>query len=240
MLQTGWIGKRPAAYDAAMHHLSVYDMDKTITYAPTWTSFLVRTAQVEAPWRLALLPVAALATLGYVLRLIRRARLKEITHRLLLGNALPEATAARAAARFAEHVVTSDVYAGALSQIAADRAAGFRLVLATASYSFYAEAIAARLGFDATIATDVVREGGALRARIAGANCYGPEKRRMIEAWMAGEGIAREDAVVRFYSDHVSDAPTLEWADVGIAVNAHGPLRVLAAVRGWAVENWTR
>ncbi|MDR6846830.1 MAG: HAD family hydrolase [Sphingomonas sp.] len=223
-----------------MHHLSVYDMDKTITYAPTWTSFLVRTAWAEAPWRLALLPLAGLATLGYAVGAIGRAGLKERTHALLLGNALPEAVAARAAARFADRIVGTGVYAGALAQIAADRAAGYRLVLATASYGFYARAIAERLGFDAVIATGVVQEGGVLRARIAGENCYGAAKLRMIEAWLAAQGIARADAVVRFYSDHVSDAPSLEWADVGIATNPHRRLRTLAHARGWAVEDWER
>lgn len=215
-------------------------MDKTITYAPTWTSFLVRTARWNAPWRLMLLPVAGLVTLGYAAGLIGRARLKEITHRLLLGSALPEAVATAAAERFADRVAAAGVYAGARAQIAADRAAGCTLVLATASYGFYAGAIAARLGFDTVIATGVVRDSGMIHARIAGENCYGPAKLRMIEAWLAGQGIARGDATIHFYSDHVSDAPTLEWADVGIAVNAHGPLRVLAAERGWAVVDWAR
>ena len=118
-------------------------MDKTITYAPTWTSFLVRTARWNAPWRLMLLPVAGLVTLGYAAGLIGRARLKEITHRLLLGSALPEAVATAAAERFADRVAAAGVYAGARAQIAADRAAGCTLVLATASYGFYAGAIAA-------------------------------------------------------------------------------------------------
>ena len=215
-------------------------MDKTITYAPTWTSFLVSTATARAPWRLLLLPIAAVATLGYAAGLIGRARLKEITQSLLLGAALPEAAALTAAERFADRVAAAGIYSGARAQIAADRAAGCTLVLATASYGFYAEVIAARLGFDAVIATGVVREGGAIRARIAGENCDGPAKLRMIEAWLAGQGIERGDATIHFYSDHVSDAPTLEWADVGIAVNAHGPLRVLAAERGWAVVDWAR
>ena len=189
---------------------------------------------------LALLPLAGLATLGYAVGAIGRAGLKERTHALLLGNALPEAVAARAAARFADRIVGTGVYAGALAQIAADRAAGYRLVLATASYGFYARAIAERLGFDAVIATGVVQEGGVLRARIAGENCYGAAKLRMIEAWLAAQGIARADAVVRFYSDHVSDAPSLQWADVGIATNPHRRLRTLAHARGWAVEDWER
>lgn len=223
-----------------MHNLAVYDMDKTITYAPTWTKFLVETARAEAPWRLILLPIAALAGVGYTLRLLDRARLKEIAQRLLLGNSMPTATAARAATRFAARLDQRGIYAGARAQIAADRAAGYRLVMATASYGFYAEAIAARLGFDAVIATGVRCDRGVIRARIDGENCYGANKLRMIEAWLAGEGIPRAAARVRFYSDHASDAPSLEWADIGIAVNPHPPLRAMAALRGWAVEDWAR
>ncbi|CAN5289809.1 hypothetical protein BH10PSE15_BH10PSE15_03950 [soil metagenome] len=113
-------------------------------------------------------------------------------------------------------------------------------MLATASYAFYAGAIAERLGFDDVIGTGVVRETGVLRAEIAGENCYGSAKLRMIEAWMAGQEIARGDAAIRFYSDHVSDAPTLVWADEAFAVNAHGPLRTLAGERGWPVVDWER
>ncbi len=57
---------------------------------------------------------------------------------------------------------------------------------------------------------------------------------------MAEEGIARDDAHIRFYSDHVSDAPALDWADEAFAVNAHGPLRELARQKGWAVLDWER
>ena len=45
---------------------------------------------------------------------------------------------------------------------------------------------------------------------------------------------------IRFYSDHVSDAPVLEWADEPVAVNAHGPLRTLAKARGWPIVDWER
>jgi HAD superfamily hydrolase (TIGR01490 family) len=223
-----------------MHPIAIYDLDKTITYEPTWTSFLVASARAQKPWRLALLPFAGVATLGYALKLVNRAGLKQITQRLLLGNGWQDAKAEQAVAAFADRVIATGVYAGARAAIAADRAAGRRIVLATASYAFYAGAIAERLGFDDVIGTGVMRDDGRVRARIAGENCYGAAKLRMIEAWMAGEGIARKDATVRFYSDHVSDAPTLEWADEAFAVNAHGPLRLLAKTRGWTVVDWER
>lgn len=194
-----------------------------------------------APHRILQLPLAGLATGAYAARLIDRARLKQWTQRLILGHAMDAAAARDAAARFADHVVASGVFAGARAQIAADKAEGCRLVMATASYGFYAEAIAERLGFDAVVATGVRHHAdGRLMARIEGENCYGPAKLRMIEAWLAREGLARDQVHVRFYSDHVSDAPTFAWADEPVAVNAHGPLRTLARAKGWQIEDWER
>lgn len=224
-----------------MSPLAIYDMDKTITHAPTWVTFLISAAQEQAPWRLTLLPVAGAAALAYGMRLIDRTALKQVAQRLLLGHTLTPAQAARAAAGFADRIAHSGVFAGARAQIAADRAAGYRLVMATASYRFYAAAIAERLGFDTVIATEsrIGADGGVL-ARIEGENCYGAAKLAMIEGWMRAEGIARADARIRFYSDHVSDAPTLAWADEPFAVNAHGPLRKLARARGWPIVDWER
>lgn len=223
------------------HRLAIYDLDRTITHAPTWTPFLLRSARTRAPWRLLLVPAAGFAALGYAARLIDRGRLKQWMQRLLLGGRLAPAAMRAAADGFADRVVATGVFAGARDRIAADRAAGYRLVLATASYRFYAATIAERLGFDDVIATESeFSDDGTLHARIAGENCYGPAKLRRIEAWLAGAGIARGDAHVRFYSDHVSDAPVLAWADEPVAVNAHGPLRRLARAKGWPVEDWER
>ncbi len=113
------------------------------------------------------------------------------------------------------------------------------LVLATASYRFYAQEIAQLLGFDAVIATESARcDAGNVLPRIDGENCYGAAKLRAIEAWVANNGIARGDVAVRFYSDHVSDAPVFEWADEPFPVNAHAPLRALARRRGWPLLDW--
>ncbi len=222
-----------------MHALAIYDMDKTITRAATWTPFLVHAARARAPWRLALLPLAGLATLGYALKLIDRGALKQATQRLMIGRAVPAAALRAVADAFADTVAATGTFHGARARIAQDRAEGRRVVLATASYHYYAARIAARLGIDDVIATGAVEDGqGRILARIDGDNCYGAVKLRMIEAWLAQEGIARAEAHVRFYSDHVSDAPALEWADEPFAVNAHGPLRKLAAERGWPILDW--
>lgn len=222
--------------------IAIYDMDKTITHAPTWTPFLIHTARTGgAPWRLALIPVAAFTAMGYLAKVISRGRLKQLMQRMMLGKVMTPEQEARAAESFADRIFRDRVFAGALKRIAADRAAGYRLVMATASYRFYVEAIAKRLDFDAVIGTESIRDAnGHLLAGIDGENCYGSAKLRMIEAWMAREGIARADAHIRFYSDHVSDAPTFAWADEPFAVNAHGPLQLLAKAQGWPTPDWER
>ncbi|WP_404335649.1 HAD family hydrolase [Sphingomonas sp. MMS12-HWE2-04] len=222
-----------------MRHLAIYDMDKTITAQATWTRFLIHAAKARAPWRLALLPAAAIAGLGYLLKRIDRAGLKQITHRLLLGGALSPEALERVGQSFAEAEVTHGVLAGARERIAADRAAGYRLVMATASHGYYARAIAQRLGFDDVIATEARRDGnGHVLSLIEGENCYGGAKLRLVEKWMAQNGVVRSEVHVRAYSDHVSDAPLLEWADEPFAVNAHGPLAALAKARSWPELDW--
>ncbi|MHA6721648.1 HAD family hydrolase [Sphingomonas sp. RS2018] len=221
------------------HALAIYDMDKTITRTPTWTPFLAFSMRGRARWRLALLPWAAIATLAYAAKLIDRARLKQTTQRWLLGGSLAADKVESLSATFADHVVATGVLDGARDRIAADRAAGYRLVMATASYAFYARAIAERLGFDDVIATESEHDpAGALIPRIAGENCYGPAKLRAIRAWMHAREIDRHDATIRFYSDHVSDAVVMDWVDEPFAVNAHGPLRAMAKRRGWPVLDW--
>ena len=221
-----------------MTKLAIYDMDRTITHAPTWTAFLIQTVKAQAPWRLALLPLAGAATAAYGVKAINRGRLKQVTQQLMLGRRMRDADAKRAAARFADRITASGVFTGARAQIAADKAAGYRLVMATASYRFYAGAIAERLGFDDVIATEVERVEDRLRARISGENCYGPAKLRMIADWVEQSGLKVAHGHVRFYSDHVSDQPAFEWADEPVAVNPHGKLRRLAEQRGWVIEDW--
>ena len=222
-----------------MQHLAIYDMDKTITAAPTWTRFLMHAARVRAPWRLALMPLAGVAGLGYLLKLIDRTKLKQLSQRLLLGRAVVAADLESVAETFAAAEIANGVLHGARERIEADRAAGYRLVMATASHGYYAAAIARLLGFDDVVATQARRDGqGRILSVIEGDNCYGPAKLRMIESWMQRARIARDDVQVRAYSDHISDAPLLEWADEGFAVNAHGPLQALAAARGWPLLDW--
>lgn len=218
-----------------MQKLAVYDLDKTITRRPTYAAWLRFWAWRRARWRLLLVPLSAVAALLYLGKLVSRARLKTINHALLMGRA-DVATVAAEAAAFARQQVAGNVRAGALTQIAADRADGRRIVIATASYAFYASAIGAALGIDDVIGTRARVAGGSVLPEIDGENCYADAKRTMVEAWLAAHDLT--GAPLRFYSDHPSDAPMFALADEAVAANPDTALRALARMRGWAIVDW--
>ena len=220
-----------------MKDLAIYDMDRTVTRRATYTPFLIHCAMRRAPWRLLLLPFVIASMAAYVLKLIDRGKLKEINHRLLLGHDRHPSELKPLVESFAEKVLASNIRPGARDAIAADKAEGRRVVMATASYRFYSREIAERLGFDDCIGTNsILGLDERVHAKIDGENCYGPAKLRMIQAWLASSGLERGH--VRFYSDHASDKPAFEWADEPVAVNPHDRLARLANDRGWRCEDW--
>jgi len=223
-----------------MRDRAIYDMDRTVTKRPTYTPFLLHCAVRREPWRLLFLPLVLLSMLAYVAGLIDRAKLKEINHHLLLGGRINPRALKKLVDSFAGKQLAANIRPGARAAIARDKAEGRRLVLATASYRLYADAIAERLGFDDVIGTgSIIGLDERVHAKIAGENCYGPAKLRMIADWVDKSGLKGAHGHVRFYSDHVSDRPAFEWADEAVAVNPHGKLRRLARQHGWQIENWT-
>lgn len=222
-----------------MSDLAVYDLDRTITRRPTYTLFLLHCALRRQQWRLVFVPVVVLAMLAYSVGLFDRGRLKEICQQLLIGHRVHAAKLKPLAESFADATVASNIRPGARKAIERDREEGRRLVLATASYRLYADAIAERLGFDDVIATgSIIGLDERVHARIEGRNCYGEEKMRMIADWVEKSGLLGKHGHVRFYSDHASDEPAFDWSDEPVAVNPHDRLARMAAERGWAVEDW--
>lgn len=223
-----------------LHRVAMYDMDRTITRSGTYSGFLIHVARRRQQWRLLLLPLVGLAGLAYALRLIDRSRLKAINLRLLVGDRFARAEIAPLAESYADKVVARGLHPAALEQIAADRAAGYRLLLATASFHLYVDAIAKRLGIEDVLATELDEPDGAdhIHARLAGDNCYGDAKFARIDGWMAANAITRDAAHIRAYSDHVSDHPMLRFADEAVATTPSRGLKKLAPQMGWQVVDW--
>lgn len=219
--------------------LAIYDMDKTITRRATYNGFLLHMAFNKSPLRLLLAPFLPVGLVLYALKIWDRARLKQFSQILLIGRRVPKVHFAKYLESHADLVVGKNVYPQLLARVADEKAAGYRHVMATASYRLYVEAIAKRLGFDDVIATDLSTDSsGHVLARIDGHNCYDAAKLELVKRWMERHGLDRATCHIRAYSDHVSDAPLLGYADEPFATNPHGPLSRLAEAKGWPILDW--
>ncbi len=219
--------------------LAIYDMDKTVTRRATYNGFLIHMAWNKSPWRLFLSPLLPFGLLLYLLKFWDRARLKQFSQMLLIGRRVSKERFAKYVESHADLVVGKNVYPQLLARVAEEKAQGYRHVMATASYRIYVEAIAKRLGFDDVIATDLSTDSsGHVLARIDGHNCYDAAKLELVKGWMAANGLEREHCHIRAYSDHVSDAPLLAYADEAYATNPHEPLAEMAKANGWEILDW--
>ena len=221
--------------------IAIYDMDKTVTRRATYNGFLMHMAWNKSPWRLFLSPLLLVGLSFFLFKIWDRGRLKQFSQRVLIGQRVPKERFARYLESHADLVVGKNVYPQLLARVAEEKAAGYRHIMATASYRLYVEAIAHRLGFDDVIATDLSTDSsGHIMARIDGHNCYDAAKLDLIKTWMVANGLERERCHIRAYSDHVSDAPLLAYADEAYATNPHEPLAEMARANGWEIIDWRK
>lgn len=228
--------------------IAVYDLDRTLTDTGSWMHYLRFWLRHEAPGNRWLWPIVVVAGIAYLLRLISRGELKRVAHGQLLGWELPVEQVSRVSEAFARGFVAAHALPSALAALAEDRAAGRRIVIASASFGYYVRHIARELGVADVVATELVETPGCrstdptIWAKLAGPNCYGAAKRQAVETWLAAQGL--DDAVVHFTSDHHSDLPCFELAlERGGQVRCANPsdkLAAIAKVRGWPVVQWGR
>ena len=220
-------------------NIAIYDLDKTITSRPTFTHFLIFYAQHASPIRLVGLPIWVLALIGYRIGLYGRKPLKQFGMQLFIGRKIGSETLTRVVGKFADRVVSRGLQSGAVEQLRVDRDRGAFLVLATAAPEFYAQTIGDLLGFQAVIATrHIMTAQGQLTNRILGDNCYAGEKLCRIGGWLAQNSIDRKAAHIVFYSDDISDSPTLNFADQAYAVNPSKNFAAAAAKANWGVMDF--
>jgi HAD superfamily hydrolase (TIGR01490 family) len=219
--------------------IAIYDMDKTITRRATYNGFLLHMAWNRTPWRLLLFPILPVALLIYALGIWDRQRLKEFSQALLIGRRVHREELSHYLETHADLVLGRNVYTQLLARVEEEKAAGYEHVVATASYRLYVDAIAHRLGFETVIATELATDdSGHVLARIDGHNCYDTAKLDRVIAWMKEQGLDRSQCHIRAYSDHISDAPLLDFADEAFATNPHPPLLKLAKERRWKILDW--
>jgi HAD superfamily hydrolase (TIGR01490 family) len=119
--------------------------------------------------------------------------------------------------------------------VAAHRAAGDVIVLATGATQYAALAVAGGLGIEHTLCSRLEVQGGRFTGRLA-AMCFGRHKVTLAETFAAAHGI--DLARSTFYSDSYNDLPMLERVGGAVAVNPDLRLWRHARRRGWRIEQW--
>lgn len=149
----------------------------------------------------------------------------------------PRDEAEAASRRFIDEIVRPMLRPQALALIERHRAGGDRLAIVTATNDFVTRPIAALLGVDELIATELERDAlGQLTGRIHGTPAFREGKVERVEAWLNTQQATLADCQRSiFYSDSTNDLPLLERVSDPVATNPSPALERLARERGWPV-----
>ncbi|WKE66356.1 HAD-IB family hydrolase [Gallaecimonas kandeliae] len=170
-------------------------------------------------------------------------------HRLYVAGALPVAqylefiisplagkSVAEVAAwveAFAREEVLPKVRPQAMAALEAHRAAGERVLVASATIAPIVAGICALLGVEELIATELAVMDGRYTGQGMGVPSIGPGK-----AWRLGQLLGGKPAFLTAYSDSINDLALLSLADSPQVVTPDARLAAVAEVNGWPVHHW--
>ncbi len=162
--------------------VAVFDFDGTLTTrGDTLLPFLQRVVGRRRLWSalVALTPVLA----GYALGRIPNWRAKEaLLVRCLEGYSAAEL--ARLGEQFAQEELCRWLNPAAVERLRFHQRRGDRTVLISASLEVYLQPWGRLMGFDAVLGTRLALVADQVSGRIAGRNCYGPEKVERLRQWL--------------------------------------------------------
>jgi putative phosphoserine phosphatase/1-acylglycerol-3-phosphate O-acyltransferase len=148
------------------------------------------------------------------------------------------AEATRRAGKRAVEPLVELVQPWALDVLAAHKADGRPLVLATTSPVDLVRPLAEALGFDDVIATRYAEQDGRYTGRLEGGFVWGIGKRAAVVRWAGDHQV--DLAASHAYTDSVFDVPLLLSVGHPHPLNADPRLAAVAVARRWPLEHWDR
>jgi HAD superfamily hydrolase (TIGR01490 family) len=187
--------------------VAAFDFDGTLTRRDTMFPFLLHTLGRTAFVRhvFALSPTLA----GYGLGVIRNDIAKErVFVRCLAGMSMDELQ--QKGEQFAAKVLPNLLRPEAMRRLNWHELQGHRCVVISASLDLYVRPWAINAGFDDVLATHLqTHEAGLVNGKLAGANCFGPEKVQRLQALLGD----RDGYTLYAYGDSRGDRELLSSAD---------------------------
>ncbi len=222
-------------------HIAIFDLDETLTKKGTWGRFVTGTFRHKPLKWVPFVITSLFRQILYMAGLAPREHVKESMMRRTLSGR-PRAELEKLADDFAQAEVQDGLRRRARAVLETHRGRGDRLLIASAAVDLIVEPIAKRLGIAESVCTKMAWDGQDRCARkLGGMNCYGKNKLRMVEDYLARDpDYNRENVHITIYSDSASDLDILRWADVGIAVNPSPRLAKLVDRYGFEVQDWDK
>jgi phosphatidylglycerophosphatase C len=195
-----------AVHGTSSSVVAAFDVDGTLTMRDCVRPFLERLGGKQG-----LLFAVARRPAATLLGAARRDRdaLKEV----LVGGVFRDRRLDDVAAEgrtFASYVQTRFLRSDVIARLRWHQNMGHRTVMVSASLRPYLEPLAAALGIEQALCTDVVARGDRYGARLDGGNCRAEEKARRLREWLRSEGLS--DAELWAYGDSRGDREMLEMA----------------------------
>lgn len=189
--------------------VAAFDFDETLTRRDTVVPFLRRLAG-DRGLALGLLARGHRVAPAAVRR--NRDVLRALaTEHVFRGRPIAEVEAHAQA--YGDEIFAVGLRPDTAGRLAWHREAGHRVVIVSASYEPYVRVVAAHLGVDAVLATQLEVEADRCTGRLLGANCRGAEKLDRLTRWLADGGLARDEVTLWAYGDSPGDRELLAAAD---------------------------
>ncbi|MBF0136978.1 MAG: HAD-IB family hydrolase [Magnetococcus sp. DMHC-1] len=125
-----------------------------------------------------------------------------------------------------------------LARIQRHQQAGDTVVIITATNQFVTAPIAAALGVEHLLATELEIRDGFFTGRPEGIPCFQQGKVLRIREWLTEYPHPQALATAWFYSDSRNDLPLLEAVAHPVAVDPDPVLRAHAQARGWEIVSF--
>lgn len=210
-----------------------FDLDLTITEKDSFRCFLKKQYLYEPHnWRF-----VPYVTIWGILRKLRLVSLQAFKEKALVFLKGKEKDFIRQVGKsFLETNLIDNLRDKALDRIKWHQERGDCIFIVTSCPDIYLDSLTEYLRCDGYEGTELAYADGKFTGRFEGKDCLGSEKVKRMNRVVENECL---DLSASFaYSDHESDVPALELVGNPVAVSPTVRLRIIAAERGWKVEEW--
>jgi phosphatidylglycerophosphatase C len=190
--------------------VAAFDFDGTLTHRDTLGPFLIRCLGWPGFLRALFLSFPWLA--AYTLRLMSNHKAKARLLQVGLAD-LSQAQVQRAADDFVQNYLPGQWQVWGLQQLVQHQHQGHLCIIVSASPGIYMHAVAASLGVDAVLCTEMELNDGRYSGRMSTPNCHGEQKLLRLQAWLRANLGAGSAPELHAYGDTQGDLPMLHLAD---------------------------